>query len=426
MRQQGGERRGRFQCRGGVYKNARAHPNHSHMEASGGNEQEVADEATAAEVPLPVNQGGLRIGFSAGFAAEVLPVNQGDTHEGFAAEVLPVDLGDVRKGFAAEVLPVNLGDAREGFAAEVLTTMPSDEGDTTTIPPDEGDGMTIPPDKGDGTAMLPDEGDGTAMPSDEGDTKMISPDEGDTTTTMIKSGFKGKCTNKKFGQYGKRGGDRKRNYTPSDNPTNDNTEQHRQQEIFPTNTGRKVTKKLIIRRLSIVNSTCREAQLQNQLTSLENRLLTKKLSKSKEVVEGLRACLRDARLEMRSTKNNSVKALQCNAALKNDSLSREHEHQSLIAVMEKDAEATLERVKRGHAIGTAKIISNTKSKMAATEKKHKCVVNIITKCERATITAKDNLHALDIEKKDKEISVSLSFDIVALLSSITHNFFVRP
>ncbi len=143
-------------------------------------------------------------------------------------------------------------------------------------------------------------------------------------------------------------------------------------------------------------------------------------------MEGLRACLRDARLEMRSTKNDLVKALQCNAALKNDSLSREHEHQSLIAMMEKDAEATLERVKRGHAIGTAKIISNTKSKMAAAEKKHKRVVNIITKRERATITTKDNLHALDIEKKDKEISVSLSFDIVALLSSITHNFFVRP
>lgn len=64
--------------------------------------------------------------------------------------------------------------------------------------------------------------------------------------------------------------------------------------------------------------------------------------------------------------------------------------------------------------------------MAAAEKKHKRVVNIITKRERATITAKDNLNASDIEKKDKEISVSLSFDIVALLSSITHNFVVRP
>ena len=297
------------------------------MEASGGNEQEVADEATAAEVPLLVNQGGELIGFSAGFAAEVLPVNQGDGRKGFAAEVLPVDLGDARKCFAAEVLPVNLGDAREGFAAEVLTTMPSDEGDTTTMPPDEGDGMKIPPDErdgtavppdeGDGTTMPPDEGDGTAMPSDKGDTKMISPDEGDITTTMIKSGFKGKRTNKKFGRYGKRGCDRKCNYTPSDNPTNnDNTEQHRQQEIFPTNTGRKVTKKLIIRRLSIVSSTCREAQLQNQVTSLENRSLTKKLLKSKEVVEGLRACLRDARLDTRSTKNNLVKALQCNAASK--------------------------------------------------------------------------------------------------------------
>jgi len=145
-------------------------------------------------------------------------------------------------------------------------------------------------------------------------------------------------------------------------------------------------------------------------------------------VEGLHACLRDARQETRSTKYDLVKALQCNSASQNDSLSlsREHDHQSLIAVMEKDAEATLERVRRGHAIGTAKIISKTKMKMAAAEKKHKPVVNIITKRERTTITAKDNLHALDIEKKNMKISVSLSFDIVSLLSSITHNFFVRP
>ena len=39
---------------------------------------------------------------------------------------------------------------------------------------------------------------------------------------MIQSGFKGKRASKKFGRYDKRGGNKKRNYTPSHNPTNDN------------------------------------------------------------------------------------------------------------------------------------------------------------------------------------------------------------
>ena len=68
----------------------------------------------------------------------------------------------------------------------------------------------------------------------------------------------------------------------------------------------------------------------------------------------------------------------------------------------------MERVKRGHALATAKIIAKSNSKMAATETKHKREVNMITKRERATITAKENLHALELETNNNKISVSLS------------------
>jgi hypothetical protein len=129
---------------------------------------------------------------------------------------------------------------------------------------------------------------------------------------------------------------------------------------------------------------------------------------------------------MCSTKSDLVKALQDHASKKNASLSREQKHQSQIAAMEKNAEATLEQAKRGQKIVIAKIISKSESKLAAAVMKHKRVVNIITKLKRANMTAKDDLHAMDLEKKNNEISVSLPFNIIALLSSITHNFVVGP
>jgi hypothetical protein len=188
----------------------------------------------------------------------------------------------------------------------------------------------------------------------------------------------------------------------------------------------KVTKMQIICRLSIVTRSYQEAQIQNKVTLSENRSLIKKVLKSNEVLKGLHTCLKNAHQEMRSTKSDLVKALQDHASTKNASLSREQKHQSQIDAMEKNTEATLDQAKRGHKIVTAKIISKSEWKLAAAVMKHKRVVNTITKLERANMTAKDDLHAMELEKKNNEISVSLSFNIIALLSSITHNFVVRP
>jgi hypothetical protein len=128
---------------------------------------------------------------------------------------------------------------------------------------------------------------------------------------------------KKFRRYGKREGDQKINYTPSDISTNNNTEPRVLQQHDSTSAERKVTKMQIIRRLSIVTRSYQEAQIQNKVTLSENYLLIKKISKSNEVVEGLRICLKNAHQEMRSTKSDLVKALQDHASTKNASLSRE-------------------------------------------------------------------------------------------------------
>jgi hypothetical protein len=119
--------------------------------------------------------------------------------------------------------------------------------------------------------------------------------------------------------------------------------------------------------------------------------------------------------------------------------------------MEEDAEVALERVKRG----LTKILSKSDSKLAAAERthakthfksglklsaaeikhkrevttteiKHKCEVNTITNMARADLTAKDDLHALELDEKSKEISVSPSINIIVPLSPLTHNFVIRP
>jgi hypothetical protein len=67
-----------------------------------------------------------------------------------------------------------------------------------------------------------------------------------------------------------------------------------------------------------------------------------------------------------------------------------------------------------------------KREVMATEIKHKREVNTITNMARADLTTKDDLHALELEEKNKEISVSLSINIIAPLSPLTHNFVIRP
>ena len=93
-------------------------------------------------------------------------------------------------------------------------------------------------------------------------------------------------------------------------------------------------------------------QKQHKETLLHNQSLMKRVSKSKEVVDELRTCLKSARTEVRTTKSKSLKTHnECKAA-QNESLSMEYEHHARTTAMEKDAKETLEREKRGHKIVT--------------------------------------------------------------------------
>ena len=77
----------------------------------------------------------------------------------------------------------------------------------------------------------------------------------------------------------------------------------------------------------------RQVQMENEIALSANQCLTKKVSKSKQVVEDLCTCLTDAHQEVCSTKSHFFNAQQEITATKNELLSREKEHSTQFAVM---------------------------------------------------------------------------------------------
>ncbi len=127
----------------------------------------------------------------------------------------------------------------------------------------------------------------------------------------------------------------------------------------PATMGRKIYKTQIIKKLSIIMRQFRKVQTKKEVALTDNECLTRKVSKTKEVVEELRAHLKDVCQEVRCCK-------------------------SIIINSEQDH------------------ISSTN----ATEKKYKRMLNTMNKMAIEKMTAKDGLHALNLESKDNEIRVS--------------------
>jgi hypothetical protein len=188
-----------------------------------------------------------------------------------------------------------------------------------------------------------------------------NPTANDTRPPAVKSGFRGKPATKKFGVYGKRGGKQKANPLGRQDPfigINLESTPHFESRRRIT-ADRKITKMLIVKRLSIVTGKLRKAQIKKEVALSDNECLTRKVSKTKDVVEELRTCLKDSCQEVRSCK-------------------------SLITRAEQD---------------------HTSSTVAA-ETKHKCTLNTMVKMTTGKMMAKDSLHALELENKDNEIMVS--------------------
>ena len=108
----------------------------------------------------------------------------------------------------------------------------------------------------------------------------------------------------------------------------------------------------------------------------------------------------DACQEVCSTNSHFFKAQQEIAATKYALLSREEEHSTQFAAMEKVTEETLERVTIGHKILTAKLISKSDTKLVSIEREHKRKLNTITKLEQENNMATDDLHALNVKEKE--------------------------
>ena len=140
-------------------------------------------------------------------------------------------------------------------------------------------------------------------------------------------------------------------------------------------------------------------QKQHEETLLHNQSLMKSVSKSKEVVDELRTCLKSTCTEVHTTKSKLLKTHnKCNAA-KNESLSMKYEHHAQTTAMEQDAEETLEREKRGHKIVTAKIVSKSESEFAAAERKHK------RKQGKILSKSESELAAAEIDYKRKQAKI---------------------
>jgi hypothetical protein len=188
-----------------------------------------------------------------------------------------------------------------------------------------------------------------------------NPAANDIRPLAVKLGFRGKPATKKIGVYGKRGGKQKANPLGRQDPfigNNLESTPHFESRRHIT-AGQKITKMLIVKRLSIVTGKLRKAQIKMEVALSDNECLTRKVSKTKLVVEELCTCLKDSRQEVRSCKS------------------------------------VITRAERDHTSSTV-----------ATETKHKCTLNTMVKMTTEKMMAKDSLHALELEDKDNEIMVS--------------------
>ena len=217
------------------------------------------------------------------------------------------------------------------------------------------------------------------MPQDEPQGEGPPTVHTDECQTMIKSGFKGKHVTKKFGRYVKRGGNKKLNYTPPQHepqqilsPSTGRTSTGRklstmmiirklstvasnaliQKEVALSENQameKQLSKSKVVveglhtclkdakmgmhsTKLDFINALKDSTTMQKDFLSKEqyhqsnalkqkevalpeNQAMEKQLSKSKIFVEGLRACLKDARTGMRSTKLDFVNALKDNTTM---------------------------------------------------------------------------------------------------------------
>jgi hypothetical protein len=218
-----------------------------------------------------------------------------------------------------------------------------------------------------------------------------------------KLGFKGKRANKKFGHYGKRGGKQKACRTSLLLKTKQVPaivglpDYHLLVNDVPnialapcscSSSKCKVNKIQLIQQLGHAAQQLNLETTAKKIALSDVRSITKKLTKSKEVVGQLRECLKDTRAESRSKdKRHSMEVSTLITS---------------VAETTNDLAAKCEAIQNKHEDMLTAVSKKAESKLRGSDRRHNWELSKMTKA----MIAKDESHALDLEKKDTEITVS--------------------
>jgi hypothetical protein len=247
-----------------------------------------------------------------------------------------------------------------------------------------------------------------------------------------KLGFKGKRANKKIGRGFKRGGKQKACRTSllleteqvpaivNDAPNIALAPRSRSSKC-------KVTKIQLIQQLGQATRQLNLETTEKGIALSDIRSITKKLTKSKEVVGQLRDCLRDARTEIRNKdKRHSmeVSTLITSVAETANDLRTEHESKLImVSAMTNDLAEKCVSIQNRHKCTLTAVSKKAESKLRASDRRHqlellKMTKVMIAKDESMTkvmiakdesmtkvMIAKDESHVLDLEEKDTEMKV---------------------
>jgi len=234
-----------------------------------------------------------------------------------------------------------------------------------------------------------------------------------------KLGFKGKRANKKFGRGCKRGSKQKACRTSLLLETEqvpaivDLPENHVLVNDAPNialaprsrSSKCKVTKIQLIQQLGQATRQLNLETTEKGIALSDIRSITKKLTKSKEVVGQLRDCLKDARTEIRSKdKRHSmeVSTLITSVAETANDLRTEHESTLItVSAMTNDLAEKCESIQNRHKRTLTAVSKKAESKLRASDRRHQLELLKMTK----VMIAKDESHVLDLEEKDTEMKV---------------------
>ena len=256
-----------------------------------------------------------------------------------------------------------------------------------------------------------------------------------------KLGFKGKRANKKFGRGFKRGGKQKACRTSLLLETEhvpaivDLPENHLLVNDAPNialaprsrSSKCKVTKIQLIEQLGQATRQLNLETTEKGIALSDIRSITKKLTKSKEVVGQLRDCLKDARTEIRSKDKRhrmEVSTLITSVAETANDLRTENERTLIkVAATTNDLAEKCESIQNRHKCTLTAVSKKAESKLRASDRSHKRTLTAVSKKAESKLRASDcshqlelikltkvmiakaESHVLDLEKKDTEMKV---------------------